>query len=180
MFKAKDLLSFLKQADCEEGMSTIVKNMHQGARAPVDKKVTFKLHPETKPDAFVFSATGGITPLDRSAITKMYKKVRAFRAVRTGSQDQISSHTERISICYWLETVWKVPASAAMEWVSIYNEQVYRKYVAKGLCQHRLSQRLMTGYVMESRIGDSHSQSQLEFFGRWLLDSHTHSKLTWN
>jgi hypothetical protein len=38
--------------------------------------------------------------------------------------------------------------------------------------------RFMTGYVMESRIGYSHSQSQMGSSGRWLLDARIEPKLT--
>ena len=94
-----------RKADRATGVSTIVKNMRQGARANVDKEVTFKLPPESQPSAFVFSATGGKTPFDKSTITKMFQKVRAARAERTGKEEQISSHTERTSMCYWLDQV---------------------------------------------------------------------------
>ena len=116
---APDLLDLFRKADHKKGVSSIVRNMRQGARADVDKELTFKLPPESQPDAFVFSATGGKTPADPSTVTKTMQKVRAARGQRTGKEEQISSHTERISMCYWLDQVMKVHHTMAMEWMSI-------------------------------------------------------------
>ena len=60
---APDLLDLLRQGARKQGVSSIVKDMRQGARANVDKEVTFKLPPETQPDAFIFSSTGSKKPL---------------------------------------------------------------------------------------------------------------------
>ena len=123
-----------RKADRATGVSTIVKNMRQGARANVDKEVTFKLPPESQPSAFVFSATGGKTPFDKSTITKMLQKVRAARAERTGKEEQISSHTERTSMCYWLDQVMKVNHTVLLWlWIgcqskkSVFIEHTYQK-----------------------------------------------------
>ena len=49
---------------------------------------------------------------------------------------------------------------------------------ASRLQSRQPSPRLLAGYIMESRIGFSHGQSQLGSCGRWLLDARMDPKVT--
>ena len=69
------------------------------------------------PKSYLFSADGGVTPITKTAVTKMYHKIRAHMESRTGEKVQLTSHTERVSLCYWLDVQMKVPQAIAMDWV---------------------------------------------------------------
>ncbi len=89
----------------------------QGARKPKDVVHQFKLPPASQPDGFIFSADGGKTHLTKSAVSAMTRKCRAKLEKRIGKKLNVVSHSERVSMCYWLDQVWKVPESVGMKYV---------------------------------------------------------------
>jgi hypothetical protein len=72
---------------------------------------------------YVFSSDKGKTPLTKGAITKAMRKIRQKFNERMGIPDKeavqnLTSHSERVSLCYWMDRVMKMEEAEAMEWVA--------------------------------------------------------------
>ncbi len=91
--------------------------MKQGARKPEDKEVEFILPPEKNGEAYVFSADGGKTPLTTTAVTRMHQRIRAAVCARLGAPVRVTSHSERLSLIYWMLVVHGESEATVMQHV---------------------------------------------------------------